>query len=323
MNAANNSVSALAPHAKQFIDDWFNQGGKPFRSLTPQQARQLEYAAPYVQPCVNQAITIEHHFIAGPSADLPVRIYRPRSSLNRASSGAMLFFHGSGWMVSNIGINDRFAQQLAITTGLVVIAINYQKAPEHKFPCAMDDCYHATKWVFENAKAMKLDPDRIGVFGDSAGGNLAAAVTLRARDQQSFKIAFQVLVYPAVDYDTNSPSMTRFAEGCLLEKADLYYYLGHYISCSDDLQNPYCIPMSAKSLINLPPAFIYCAECDPICDHGINYATRLQQDNVPAISKVYPGMIHGFIKAFDVFPEAQQFLDDVRKDLANYGLLDA
>ncbi len=154
---------------------------------------------------------VEHRFIPGPTADLPVRIYRPKNSEHLQP--ALIYFHGSGWMVSNIEINDPFSRALAKNCGVVVIAVNYQKAPEHKFPIPMDDCYAATLWVFKHAERLGLDPKRIGIFGDSAGANLAAAVALRCRDEDSADLACQVLVYPPVQYGWHTASAEKYATG--------------------------------------------------------------------------------------------------------------
>ncbi|QYJ81353.1 alpha/beta hydrolase [Shewanella aegiceratis] len=305
----------LDPEVAQFLQEVEDSGAPAYETMTPAEARRQELTdlaianAGKTPEAVSEVI---HSFIPGPTADLPVRIYRPLGiEVPEAGAPALIFIHGSGWVVSNIETNDHFSRALANRTGAVVIAVNYQKAPEHKFPIPMDDCYNATLWVFEQAKALGLDPKRIGIMGDSAGGNLAAAVTLRLRDEMGPLLACQVLVYPAVHYGWDTDSAKLHGTGYLLQRESMKYYWGHYLRSPADGQNPYCSPLDAASHSCLPPALIYTAEYDPLCDDGFNYAQKLKLAGVPVSYKMYEGTIHGFIKMLQRFTLAQTFLDEL------------
>jgi acetyl esterase len=303
-----------------FLQQVHDSGAKAYEDLTPAESRRLEMDE-LIKAKMNREIelvaSIEHSFIPGPTADLPIRIYRPESCDIEELQPALIFIHGSGWVVSNIETNDHFSRALANRTRSVVIAINYQKAPEHKFPIPMDDCYASTLWIFKHATLLGLDINRIGIFGDSAGGNLAAAVTLRLRDEDGPQLAYQVLVYPAVQYGWETASAIANAEGYLLQQASMKYYWGHYLRSETDAKNPYCSPLNAESHIGLPPTLIYTAEYDPLCDDGYLYARKLQGCGVSVKYKCYNGMIHGFIKMLGTFDQANEFLDTLKQDLSD------
>ncbi|USD38499.1 alpha/beta hydrolase [Ferrimonas sp. SCSIO 43195] len=301
----------LDPKVDEFLQQVRDSGAKAYEEMTPAEARHLELSSD--SPCREPAAVaaVEHRFIPGPSADLPIRIYRPlEGDASAELQPALVFFHGSGWMVSNIETNDGFSRALANHTGAVVVAVNYQKAPEHKFPTPMDDCYAATCWVFEHAQKLGLDSRRIGVFGDSAGGNLAAAVALRARDENGPRLACQVLVYPAVQYGWDTPSAINHGEGYLLQRASMSYYWNHYLRSPVDGLHPYCSPLRASSHEDLPPTLIACAEYDPLCDDSRLYADKLAAAGVSVEYRLYEGVIHGFIKMLGVFDQADQYLQD-------------
>ncbi|MEC4724422.1 alpha/beta hydrolase [Shewanella sp. D64] len=310
----------LDPKVALFLQQLRDSGAQAYEDMTPAESRRLEMnelvkvqASRMLEPIA----TIEHSFIPGPTADLPIRIYRPESSNTDTLQPALIFIHGSGWVVSNIETNDHFSRALANRTGSVVIAINYQKAPEHKFPIPMDDCYASTLWIFEHAALLGLDAKRIGIFGDSAGGNLAAAVTLRLRDEAGPKLAYQVLVYPAVQYGWQTPSALANAEGYLLQQASMKYYWSHYLRSEADAKNPYCSPLGAQSHKDLPPTLIYTAEFDPLRDDGYFYAQKLRTCGVSVKYRCYNGVIHGFIKMLGVFDQAEEFLQELTQDLSN------
>lgn len=308
----------LDPQVAEFLTQLRDSGETAYEDMTPVQSRRIEMhellknkASRQLEPVA----TIEHSFIPGPTADLPIRIYRPKGADVSQLQPGLIFIHGSGWIVSNIETNDHFSRALANRTGLVVIAINYQKAPEHRFPIPMEDCYASTLWIFEHATLLGLDAKRIGILGDSAGGNLAAAVTLKLRDDNGPKLAYQVLVYPAVQYGWETPSAIANAEGYLLQQSSMRYYWHHYLSSETNINNPYFSPLNAKSHQDLPPALIYTAEFDPLRDDGYLYACKLKNCNVSVKYKCFDGMIHGFIKMLGKFERADDFLNQLNHDL--------
>ncbi len=304
----------LDPQAEAFLQDMSDSGAEPWESMTPAEARVAVLAFKELGGEPEEVASVEHRFIPGPTADLPAWIYRPDKGTGEPQHG-LIYFHGSGWVIANIDVVDSFSRSLANRTGCVVVAVNYQKAPEHKFPVPFDDCYSATRWVFDNASDLRLDPSRIGVIGDSAGGNLAAAVTLKARDEHGPKLAYQVLIYPAVEYGWDTASSVANAEGYGLQRASMEYFWNHYIDDPSDAAMPYCSPLAAEDHSGLPPALIVCAEFDPLCDDGRNYAAKLEAAGVPAKFRLYEGMIHGFLWMSGVFDQSRTLLDEIGREV--------
>jgi acetyl esterase len=188
----------------------------------------------------------------------------------------------------------------------VVVNVEYRLAPEHKFPAAADDAYAALAYVASHPGEFGTDPARIAVGGDSAGGNLAAAVCLMARAHRGPAIALQLLVYPVTDYDDIRPSMQEFADGYLLTRAGVDYFWSHYAASATEARHPYASPINAVSLGGLPPAMVITAECDPIRDQGEAYAQRLQESGVPVTLKRYDGAIHAFFSMSGVIDAGKQ-----------------
>lgn len=227
-----------------------------------------------------------------------------------------MYFHGGGFVLGNLEICDSFSRALANRTGCQVVAVNYQKAPEHKYPTALDDCYAVTQWVVDNAALFGVDPARVGIVGDSSGGNLAAAVTLRARDEGGPTFLHQVLIYPAVQYGAwDSPSAHENAEGYSLERAGIEYFWKHYVRDEADGEAPYCSPLRAANHTGLPPALIVCAEYDPLRDDGVAYAGKLRSAGVDAKLSVYEGMIHGFLWMGGRVDAVSRALDEIGREV--------
>ena len=310
----------LDPQAEDFLRQQRLAGNKVWELMTPFEARDAARTFKPFSGKPEAVASLDHLFIPGPTADLPLWIYRPKQDLE-ALQPALIYFHGSGWVVSNIETADPFSRSLANRSGCVIIAVNYQKAPEHKFPLPFDDCYAATEWVFNNSTDLRIDPARIGVLGDSAGGNLAAAVALKARDQNGPAIKLQVLIYPAVAYAWDTPSYLANAEGYGLQRAGMIYFWNHYIHQPSDASNPYFSPLSAKDHSGLPPAFIVAAEYDPLCDDAENYARKLEMAGVKVKFNLYRGMIHGFLWMAGVFDQSRALIDEIAQQV-KIGLAD-
>jgi acetyl esterase len=193
------------------------------------------------------------------------------------------------------------------------VSVDYRLAPEHKFPAGPEDCYAATDWVAKNAASIGGDPARVAVGGDSAGGNLAAAVSLMARDRGGPKIAFQLLIYPATDAALDTPSQKQFQDdGYILSKQDMVWFWDHYLNGDKDKTNQYACPAEASSLRGLPPALVVTAGFDPLRDEGETYAARLQEAGVKAECIRYEGVTHGFVLM-------AAMLDEARKSIADMG----
>ena len=284
----------LDPQMKAVLDQAAAAGGKPFNELTPVEARQAidaMFAAFRGTPL--EVGKVEDRKIPGPAVEIPVRIYSPRGT---GPFGALVYFHGGGWVIGNLETHDATCRQLTAGAGCVTISVDYRLAPEHKFPAGPEDCYAATKWVADNARTLGLVANRLAVGGDSAGGNLAAVVALMARDRGGPNLAFQLLVYPATDCADDTPSQSEFAESSpnwLLSRADMEWFWGHYLG-PNDRSNPLACPALAKSLANLPPAFVLTAEVDPLRDEGESYAEALRRAGVKVKLRRYDGVCHGF-----------------------------
>ena len=304
----------LDPQAAALLGSMKEAGAQPFETMTPAEARVAALAFQDLGGQPEVVASVDHRFIPGPTADIPVRIYRPAGAGTGRLPG-LVYLHGSGWVVLNIEVCDSFSRALANRTGCVVIAVNYQKAPEHKFPVPLDDCYAATRWVFDHAEELGVNTDRIGIIGDSAGGNLAAAVTLRARDESGPKIAYQVLVYPAVQFGWDTPSALANAEGFLLQRATMEYFWKNYVNSPSDGQHPYCSPLAAENHSGLPPALIISAEFDPLCDDGRYYADKLEAAGVPVKFSLYGGMIHGFLWMSGVLDQSRLLVDEIGREV--------
>lgn len=294
----------LKPEIVDFIAKLTALSSKALADSTPYDIRTLamEKWAPVYLGKAEPLKSIEHRYFSGPTADLPIAIYRPEGA---GLLPAIVMFHGGGWVAGNLQLNAVQHQLMATDTGAVVISVNYQKAPEHKFPIPLDDCFATLKWVSANAKALGINPDLIGVAGDSAGGNLAAAVALRARDEKGLKVAFQILIYPATDHNFDYPSMIENSPNYLLSSDAMRWYWDQYVNSPEDYKNPYVIPMVSADLSGLPPAIIITAEYDPLRDEAEAFAKRLKGAGNSVVLHRYEGVIHGFMLM-------QGFLTDAR-----------
>jgi acetyl esterase len=228
--------------------------------------------------------------ITGPGGELPLRLYRP---VSQRPLPALLYFFGGGWVLGTIDTADGVSRSLANSSGALVIVVGYRLAPEHPFPAAADDCYATLRWVAEHADEIGADPSRLAVGGDSAGGNLAAGVAIRARADGP-ALAGQLLVYPNTDQLADDQSMRAADDPFLFNRHSVAWYRQHYLASPGDADNPLASPLRAASLAGLPPALVITAEYDPLRDQGEAYARRLADDGVQAELSRYPGMAHGF-----------------------------
>jgi acetyl esterase len=222
----------------------------------------------------------------------------------------LVFFHGGGWVVGNVESHDTMCRHLANRAGCAVVSVDYRLAPEHKFPAAVDDCFTATAWVAGNAAALGIDPGRLAVGGDSAGGNLAAVVSLMARDKGAPRISYQLLIYPAMDAAMRHDSINRFAEGYVLTRATMRWFYEQYLRAAHDAADWRASPLLATDLGDLPPAFVLTAGYDPLSDEGDAYAERLAAAGVPVTHRRFPGQVHGFAMNGKIIRAADKALDD-------------
>ena len=259
-----------------------------------------------------QIHSVGHRSINGPTSNLPIRIYRPSEENNLP---ALVFFHGGGWVLNFLDIYEPALRKIAKNGNFVIIAVDYQKAPEHSYPAPLDDCYATLKWVIENAKDLGVDLAAIGVGGDSAGGNLASSVALKASDEQLISLAFQLLIYPCNDYQMNYPSATNYSQGYGLTTQAMKWFWDQYLSKVEDQEDPYAVPVKANSLRGVAPAILIAAEFDPLTDDVKNYYQKLIKDSVPAIYKEFAGQIHGFFNLSGVTDDAESLYSEIAKEI--------
>jgi len=221
-----------------------------------------------------------------------VRAYRPALD---ETLPALVFFHGGGWTIGDLDTHDVLCRQLAAGARCTVFSVDYRLAPEHPFPAAVEDCFFATEFVGKNAQSLKIDPSRIAVGGDSAGGNLAAVVALMARDKAGPALAYQLLIYPATDQRCEFASHERNGEGYLLTREGIRFFRAGYLPRPGERTDWRASPLLAASHAGLPPAFVLTAGYDPLVDEGRAYAQRLAAAGVDVVYKEYSDMVHGFV----------------------------
>jgi acetyl esterase len=239
--------------------------------------------------------------IPGPGGPIPIRVYRPSAE---RPLPVLVYFFGGGWTLGTIDTSDGVCRALTNAVGCVTITVGYRLAPEHKFPAAVHDCHAATAWVAAHAAELGVDPDRIAVGGDSAGGNLAAAVTLLARDRGPL-LAHQLLVYPNTDYLSDTASLRENTDPLLFNRNSADWYWGHYLASPRDGADPLASPLRAPDHAGLPSATVITAEYDPLRDQAEEYGRRLGDAGVPVTLSRYSGMVHGFFTMSGVLDAAR------------------
>ncbi|MEV8638502.1 alpha/beta hydrolase [Streptosporangium sp. NPDC051023] len=228
----------------------------------------------------------------GPAGDVPVRVYTPEGE---GPFPAFVWFHGGGWTIGSLDENEVSCRAVCVASNAVVVSVDYRLAPENPFPAAADDAYAALLWVHENAEQLSVDPSRIAVGGESAGGNLAAVVALKARDLGGPQLSLQVLVSPVLGHpDDGRASYRDYTEGYFLSKEGMDWFFTQYPRNASDLDDPYLLPLRAKDLSGLAPALVLEAEYDVLRDEGVEYAEALKAAGNQVELVIFDGMIHGF-----------------------------
>ena len=298
----------LHPQSENFLQQLARAGVKPFHELTPREARiQMALGSRFLgkgEPVAR----VEDLEIPGPAGPIPVRIYRPRLD---QPLPALVYLHGGGWLMGNLETHDHYCRALCAKAGIVVVSVDYRLAPEHKFPAAVEDAYAATDWLAKNASQQGVCVQRIAVGGDSAGGNLAAAAALLARERGTPQLAFQLLIYPVLDYAFDTASYRENASGFHLTRQDMICSWQYYLNNELEGDHPLASPLRAADLSRLPPAMVITAEFDPLRDEGQCYAERLEAAGIPVQYGCYAGMIHGFARRLEQFDAAGLALEEI------------
>lgn len=295
----------LEPATAALLDQLAEAGGPTLDQLSPAEGRAVYRM---MQPPADDILVgaIEDRRIPGPEGEIPVRIYRPEGA---GPFPVHVHFHGGGWVIGDLETHDADCRQLCRLAGVIVIAVDYRLAPEHRYPAAVDDCYAATVWAAANAEGFGGIPGAVTVGGDSAGGNLAAVVSRLARDRKGPDIRLQLLIYPVADAAMDTPSYTENGEGYMLTLQGMTWFWQQYCPDAARRLEPDASPLRAENLSGLPPALVMTAEFDPLRDEGEAYARRLEEAGVPVTCKRYDGLIHGFFSQARMIPAAQPALE--------------
>jgi len=295
----------LDPDAAAVFKAFKEAGRPPYETVGHLKAREMYLAARVVSnpepPELESATPLS---IPAPHGAIPARIYTPKAL--RKTNGlapCLVFYHGGGWVIGDLDSHDVVCRKLAHEGEMMVIAIDYRLAPEHKFPAAVDDAMTAVKWIAANAKQFGIDASRLTVGGDSAGGNLAAVTAIAARDGDGPKLAGQMLIYPGTDLAMKHPSHSEPKTSILLTHSVIKWFCNHYLGDAD-INDWRVSPARARTLAGLPPAYVITAGGDPLRDEGDEYAARLKAAGVAVTYKHFPGQFHGFFTMGKLLPQA-------------------
>jgi acetyl esterase len=289
---------ALDPESQRLIDLMVAANRPAWNTLSPQAARDLYLSLrPAAQGPRPSDVSVVDRSIPGPSGDIPVRIYRPAKIAAANLLPGLVYAHGGGWVFGNLESHDVLCAQFALEAGIAVFAIDYRLAPEARFPGAFDDVVAGLQWATKNGPSVGIDASKLAIGGDSAGGNLAAAAAIWARDQGAPKLRLQLLAYPVTDAVGRAESYRRYEDGYGLNAETMEWFFDHYTPDRSMRGDWRVSPLRAASLGGLPPALVITAGYDPLRDEGRAYAFRLQQEGMLADLVEFGGMLHGFLSS--------------------------
>ena len=287
-------LTPIDPEARRLIDLIKSSGAPAFETLAPAAARAAFARGARLFAADPPAVrAVEDCACPGPGSVISLRIYRGANA--GADAPALLFLHGGGWTVGDLDTHDSVCRILANAAACVTIAVAYRLAPEHKHPAAYEDCCAAARWAVAEAARLGIDPRRLAVGGDSAGGNLAAALALAARDGLAPPFLFQLLLYPAVDATMRHPSYAAVSPDAPLTRQTTEYFLAHYLADPRDASDWRVSPLAAARFDDLPPAFVLTVRHDPLRDEGRAYAAALERAGVRVWTLDLNDETHGFL----------------------------
>jgi len=308
-------ASELDPELRTVVDEIEAVGLPRWSDLSVSAARRLEDtvfsddSGPTVADIMDVAFD-------GPHGEVPIRVYRPARAVQGVdSTPTLVYFHGGGWTLGTLDSIDGLCRRLAIRADAVVISVDYRLAPEHPFPTAVDEAMAATEWAAEVTPSFGGDPNRLGVAGTSAGGALAFAAVLGAREFDGPEIGGATLLYPIAGDDFETESYRQNADGPLLTRADMRWFFEQYLRSPADAYNPFAVPLRATDLGGLPPTTVVTAGFDPLRDDGVALAERLRRDGTEVTHRHYPAMAHGFLSLTDRVSTAEKALSTVVDDI--------
>lgn len=296
----------LHPQTRALLELMKQRGVPATHTLTPDEARALyRDRRTFTQPEPPAVASVQELHADGPHGPIPLRLYKPADQGNTSQAlPVLVYFHGGGWVIGDLDTHDTLCRQLSNRSGCAVLAVDYRLAPEHRFPCAVDDCIAATRWCRSHAVPLGLDPARMAVGGDSAGGNLAAVVAIATRNAGEPPLRLQLLIYPATDMRRQAPSHTSNGQGYILTSDTMAYFHGHYVHDSAFDTDWRASPLLLDNLAGLADAFVLTAGYDPLRDEGLQYSQRLTEAGNCATHICFERQIHGFITMGRVIDEA-------------------
>ena len=288
-------------------------GHPPLHTRSPEDARRAYQAGADVLEVPKAALArVEDlHIPARDGHALPARLYAPSTD---AGLPVLMYLHGGGFTIGNLATHDILCRELARLAGCMVVSLDYRLAPEHRFPTAHDDAWDALQWLARQGQTLGADPERLAVGGDSAGGTLAAASAILARDA-GLPLALQLLIYPGCTPHQDTPSHATFARGLVLEEPAISWFFGNYVQSRAEREDWRFAPLLAPDVEGVAPAWVGLAECDPLVDEGIEYADKLRLAGVPVDLDIYRGVTHEFIKMGRAIPEARKAHADAARAL--------
>lgn len=297
----------LNPQAEALLSAFAAFPAPDYSTLTAEQMR-LASDQPMMQGPPPEVAEVRELAIPLAGRTLAARLYVPRNCAE--PSGLTLFFHGGGWVIGTLDTHDATCRALGRESGHALLSVAYRLAPEHRYPAPVEDCYEALVWAHAEAASLGIDPQRIAVAGDSAGGNLAAAVAILARDRNGPALRHQLLLYPVADRDFETASYRENGGGqYFLGIEGMRWFWDQYLGDLPATDAPLAAILKVEDLSGLPPATIFTAEFDPLRDEGMNYALRLEEAGVKADAAIAEGMIHGFASMFEAVPDAWPWLE--------------
>ncbi|RRO18720.1 alpha/beta hydrolase [Saccharopolyspora rhizosphaerae] len=305
----------LEPASQAFLAELAESGDPPIHESTPAIARMSGPIFSGLSGPGPEVASVRDLKLDGGGGPFRVRVLRPEGE----PRAVLVYFHGGGWVIGDIDFQyDHLCRRLANTTGATVVMVNYRKAPEHPFPAAVDDSWTGLNWAAEHAAELAADGAPLIVAGDSAGGNIAAVMTLRARERSWPAIDYQVLVYPVTDCDFDRPSYVAPENQLLLNRDTMLWFWDHYLPDERVRQHPDASPLRAESHAGLPPALVYVAEHDPLHDEGVAYAEALRAAGVPVALEEAEGQMHAYFQMVNVLPGAETGLELVAKHVNEF-----
>ncbi len=297
----------LDADAKQVLDLIAGKNLPSYDLLPPLVVRALYKSGTYpVQPQAPMVGEVRDFTLPGPAGEIAIRWYRPLGAMAQQTLPALVFFHGGGFTLGDLDTHDTLCRELCNQAQLAVFAVDYRLGPEHKFPAAHEDAFAALQWIGSHAGQLLIDPAKLAVGGDSAGGNLAAACALMARDRGSPRLAYQLLIYPGTDFRCVAPSHERNGKGYLLTSKLIDYFCDCYLRSDADRLDWRLSPALATDFSRLPPALVLTAGYDPLVDEGKEYADRLRTAGNQVEYVCFTGQLHGFITMGRLIAEANE-----------------